>query len=985
MISDSDRHEWVIDSGIDALLTSLNIVSLKNYEPHEYLLYGLLRSDRRNSGVLINKYLARYAPLENGGWWCSGVDVLTGEDSVWGCFKPHIPHEYEEKPKGFDPNSNAKNKKIKYEHPPKVATEIFALKVPLHIWKAIGERYNAPLPNNIVVTPEGRAIGFWAWVINNPSIPLIITEGAKKAGCLITNSYVAIALPGIYGGYRQLKDNWGNKIGKPRLIPQLEIFAHRDREIIFAFDNDTKSKTIANVRTAIRVTGGLLASRGCKVTVVSWNSPEKGVDDLIVAKGVDFFSIFYNNRQPLSYFNILDFIDLSKYEPIKVDERYLSDHNTGTAQLIGIKSAKNTGKTELIARKVRKFIYEGRQVIVITHREQLAITLANRFGIDYRTEIKTSVIGGALGYALCIDSLHPHANPPFNPDEWREAIVILDEVEQVLWHTLNSDTCQNNRVTIINSFKQLLQTVVGTGGQIIVADADLSPIALDYIRALIGFPIETYVLENKHNPNEGKRHLINYSGNDPRKLVANLVKHLELGDKALIHTTGQKAQSKWGTINLESDLNKKFPTARILRIDRESVAEPNHPAFGCMGNLNAIIAQYDIVICSPIVETGVSIDLEQHFDSVWCIAYGLQTVDAVCQTTERLRDHVTRHIWVKATAKNNRIGNGLTSVKSLLYSEHKTTRANITLLQQADIDEFDDLDVNYSNESLLTWGKRGCVVNDGKNNYRESVLNKLREEGYSITNFKFEDKTSETVINESLKQTRKENYQTYKEDVSNVEKPTPEILEELKHKRTKTKTERLQERKGKLENRYGVEVTPELIEKDDKGWYNKLTLHYYLTVGNIYLAQRDKQSLETLTANSKGFAFKPDVNKCTLSAKVKALEELDIKQFLNPFATFTAKSLAGWLEKMIQYRYEILTLLGVTINPTKDSAIAVAQRILRKLDVQLKYLNTRGSRKDKQRVYGGCQLDPDGRKAVFDNWLSRDEKAFSRETVRTLF
>ncbi|MGK7893037.1 MAG: hypothetical protein AB4372_05210, partial [Xenococcus sp. (in: cyanobacteria)] len=96
-------------------------------------------------------------------------------------------------------------------------------------------------------------------------------------------------------------------------------------------------------------------------------------------------------------------------------------------------------------------------------------------------------------------------------------------------------------------------------------------------------------------------------------------------------------------------------------------------------------------------------------------------------------------------------------------------------------------------------------------------------------------------------------------------------------------------------------------------------------------------------------------------------------------------SLAGWLEKMIQYRYEILMLLGVTINPTKDSAIAVAQRILRKLDVQLKYLNTRGSRKDKQRVYGGCQLDPDGRKAVFDNWLSRDEKAFSRETVRTLF
>ncbi|MGK7892124.1 MAG: hypothetical protein AB4372_00320, partial [Xenococcus sp. (in: cyanobacteria)] len=185
--------------------------------------------------------------------------------------------------------------------------------------------------------------------------------------------------------------------------------------------------------------------------------------------------------------------------------------------------------------------------------------------------------------------------------------------------------------------------------------------------------------------------------------------------------------------------------------------------------------------------------------------------------------------------------------------------------------------------------------------------------------------------------------------------------------------------------RYGVEVTPELVEKDDKGWYNQLTLHYYLTVGNMYLAQRDKQSLETLTASSKGLAFKPDVNKCTLSAKVKALEELDIKQFLNPFALFTAKSLAGWLEKMVQYRYEILMLLGVTINPTKDSAIAVAQRILKKLGLKLKKLYTRGSRKDKQRVYGGCQLDSDKREEVFESWLSRDEKAFSRETVLTLF
>ena len=524
------------------------------------------------------------------------------------------------------------------------------------------------------------------------------------------------------------------------------------------------------------------------------------------------------------------------------------------------------------------------------------------------------------------------------------------------------------------------------GGKIIVADADLSPIALDYIRALIGFPIETYVLENKHNPNKGKRQVISYSGNDPRKLLAKLLKAIEQGHRVLIHTTGQKAESKWGTINLESYLKKNFPQARILRIDSESTGDPNHPAFRCMGNLNAILTQYDIVICSPVVETGISIEVEKHFNSVWCIAYGLQTVDAVCQTTERLRDDVIRHIWVKATSKDSCIGNRSTSVKSLLSSEHKKSRLNMTLLQRADLNDFDEIDVNYSPESLLTWAKRGCVINEGQSNYREAVLNKLREEGYEVSYFKEEeeDKTSETLVSKSLKETRDLNYQNHNQEVSDVDSPTPELLEELKHKRTRTKTERLQEKKGKLENRYGVEVTPELIKKDDKGWYNKLTLHYYLTVGNIYLAHRDKQSLETLTASSKGFAFKPDVNKKTLSAKVKALEELDIKQFLNPEAKFTAKSLDGWLEKMVKYRYEILILLGVKINPTKDSAIAVAQRILRKFDLKLEYLYTRGSRKDKQRVYGGCQINHDERKAIFKNWLERDKKAFSRETVLTL-
>ncbi len=989
MIKDSHKHEWITLSGIDPKLTQLAIISLENYTPHEYLLYALTCQHRRNDGTLRKYWIERFNHLVHGGWFCFTVNVFTGEIDEWGCFKPDVPYVKVEQPNGFDPNSTAKQKIYKYEHPPKTPTKIFALPIPLHLWQAIAEFYDIPLPDNIEVTIDGRALGFWQWVIANPKIPLIITEGAKKAACLITNAFVSIALPGIYGGYRQERDNFNKKVGKPKLIPELEVFTHPDREIIFAFDNDNKPKTIANVWNAIQTTGALFKKKSCKVSVISWNTTEKGVDDLILAKGIDFFQTLYNNRKSLSDFNIFTLLDLSAYDPIQVNEPYVTDENNPDPliQLLALKSAKNTGKTQWISRQVYQAIRDGKPIIVLTHRKQLGRGLAYRFGLDYRTDIETSIYEGKLGYALCIHSLHPYANPPFNPDDWREAVVIIDEVEQVLWEMLNSNTCQNMRIPIIQTLKQLLQTVVGTGGKIIVADADLSPISLDYIRALIGFPIKTWVLENKFNPNKGKRKVISYSGSDPRKIIAALVKALQNGEKALVHLSGQKQQSTWGTQNLESYLKKKFPDRKILRIDSESVDNPHHPAFNSMANLNSIVGLYDIVICSPVIETGVSIDLYNHFDGVWCLAYGHQTVDVVCQTLERLRDHVIRHIWAKDTAKNHRIGNGSTTVRSLLYSEHQVCKANIKLLQQADFDDFDDFDVNSSRESLTAWANRACVINHSQNTYRQSILNKLQQEGYDVSSFqeeqqKEEEKTFEKQVKEAVKHNKHEDYQTYKQDVSDIPSPTPSQLKSLQQKSVKTKEEQLQLRKGQLIELYGITVTPFLVEKDDKNWYSQLELQYYLTVGHKYLSFRDKRNLEKLTRRSPGKAFKPDVNKVTLSSKIKALEIIEIWQFLDPTARFTSESLEDWFQRILTYRFEIYRLLGVIINPN-NNPIKAAQQLLAKFDLKLEYKGRPGKRHNQQRTYGGANLNPDGREAIFAHWLARDEKMYSPQTVST--
>lgn len=988
MTNEFHLQEW-LDSAVDPGLIRLNVESLSGFEPYEYLLFALSNEERRNDGRLRDKWLNRYAHCEHGGYWINSVDVLTGKDTQWGQFKPDRPYQYQEKPRGFGSSSKAKNKFIKYEAPPKIPTEIFALKVTLSIWKTIAKRYDVPLPENIIVTDDGRALGFWAWVITNPEVPIIITEGAKKAGALLTAGYVAIALPGIYNGYRQNKDDYGNKIDFPYLIPQLKAFATKGREIIFCFDNDLKPKTIKSVRTAIAKTGKLFAREGCRVSVIAWSYPEKGVDDLIVARGKDCFYKVYKARLPLSRFNLASLLDLSKYRPLKVNERYLSESliPPDLAQIIGLRSPKGTGKTEWLARQIQKLIREGKPVLVITHRIQLAKALCSRFGIDHIEEIKSSETVGILGYGLCIDSLHPNSQAHFNPENWSEAVVILDECEQVIWHMLDSSTCQENRIAIIENFQQLLKTVVGTGGKIYLSDADLSCIAIDYVRKLIDIPVNTWVVENVYKSNV-KRKLISYSGSDPRELIAALTKAIARGEKALIHTTGQKAKSKWGSINLESYLKQQFPDLKILRIDRDSVAEPNHPAYGCMSNLDAILSNYDVAIASPVVETGVSVDIKGHFNSVWCIAQGVQTVDAVCQAVERLREDVPRHIWVKTTAKGNRIGNGSTSIRGLLASQHKLTTANIRLLQQVGINEFDDLDVSFSPESLNNWAKRACVINSGKNDYREEVITKLTLEGYELVEPNEDDLEDVILVRDSIIETCQQNYQTYCQAVPKVETPNDSELEELSNKKAKTEDERLRERKGNLVKRYGVEVTPELVKKDDNGWYPQLQLHYYLTIGNQYLAERDRRLLSKLKEQGNGRAFKPDINKKQLSAVVKSLELLDIKQFLDPNAEFTKNTLDKWFSRIIEMRFQIQIILGVGINPEKDSAIAVAQRILNKLGLKLELIHQIRIDGKPTRVYKGCDLNPDEREAVFDTWLERDSSQatvtpFSKEDIYT--
>ena len=1005
-----DRHyrEW-IESAVDPEIIRLNVESLSGDAAYEALLYGLPNSERLNNGRLATGWLRKYSHLEDGGWFCAGVDILTGGPTRWGGFKPDKPRidldgmtldqlkslclNQGINPYGWDKSQlirqlNAKGQKskpIKYEHPAKCPTEIFALRITYRIGLKIAEKqglkddYLDHLGDNSL---DSEDRDFWQWVIDRPWINLSYTEGAKKAGAILSAGYAAIALPGIYSGYRQSKDFHGKAIEMPRLIPQLMPFCQAGREIAFFFDQDSKPSTIKNVRRAIERTGQLLGSQGCKVSVARWAREFKGIDDFIASQGIEAFDQIFSERISLDAYKIENFSAITP--DLKINERYISQslEVPESAKIIGIKAPKGAGKTEWISEKIAPALAKGDRVLVLTHRVQLGKELANRFGINYRSELVKSEDGSLLGYCLCIDSLHPKANPKFNPNDWENTTIIIDECEQVFWHLLNSPTCEQYRVKIIDCLRELFRIVVSTGGKIYLADADLSMNAISYVQSLIGFPVESYIIENTYK-SPFKRNLYLFDGNNPSSLIQELEVAVSSGQKVICFTDGQKHKSNWGTRNLEYYLKKKYPNTKILRIDSESVSDRSHPAYGCMGNLDQILCQYDLVICSPVIETGVSIDVN-HFGAVFAISHGVQSVDSFAQTLARVRVDIPRYIWVSGHSPN-RIGNGSTDLKQLLAGEHFKAKNTIRMLQSVglrEIPEFTFLeDGEKYSPSLSLWGKNAVKINLEAKNYRELLMKKLENEGYKITLIEPGDKESIEALKDEIKSASDENYSEHKEAVLSADTISNSEYNSLKEKRELSEKERNQLKRARIERTYGINLTDELITKDDDGWYPQIRLHYFLSVGNEFLADRDSKKLDDALENGGGKVFKPDINRSLLSAKIKLLNLLNVDQFFDPEREFTGDDLADWIDRLKNPTIisQIKSILGFSLS-MGDTAIGFAQRLLAGFGLRLSFVSHRrrgdGSR---QRVYRGADPLADGRGEVFERWLERDRELGNQE------
>jgi uncharacterized protein (DUF927 family) len=180
-------------------------------------------------------------PCEARGYLWQGIDPFTGDACNKSTqFKP------------FNSRRDSKGKEIKYE----------SVKVDKKKDDFGSEAFFCQ-----VDVPD-----YWLNILNNPAIPIVVTEGIKKAIHLNFHGYHAISISGIWNFQ---KDNILNST-------LIKFFAS-GRTVYFCADMDWQEKD--GVRAAVERFCDLVSACGCKVLLPQWNKEFKGIDDYGVKFG----------------------------------------------------------------------------------------------------------------------------------------------------------------------------------------------------------------------------------------------------------------------------------------------------------------------------------------------------------------------------------------------------------------------------------------------------------------------------------------------------------------------------------------------------------------------------------------------------------------------------------------------------------------------------------------------------------------------------
>ncbi|WP_061254498.1 plasmid replication protein, CyRepA1 family [Leptospira interrogans] len=274
---------------------------------------------------------------------------------------------------------------------------------------------------------------------------------------------------------------------------------------------------------------------------------------------------------------------------VVLDNRFLNEYRDwekidSKTQIIH--SSHGTGKTEWVLNELR-----NKTFLYVTHREELARDFsirATNAGISNVFYKDLDINGYRLissSIVICIDSLWK-----VNSENFKNHILIIDEFDQFVSH-LHGSTCKENRISI---YLNLREIVINSNRNYFLS-ADFPKVALDFISKVISQKDLAYVF-NQFIPNPNRSLFLHRS---EESVLQHAFDRLKDGHKVSIASfSKKKAQIYERRFQSEFESSNK----RILCIVQDT---KNLDEQRALLSDKSLVTQYDVIIFSPVISTGV--------------------------------------------------------------------------------------------------------------------------------------------------------------------------------------------------------------------------------------------------------------------------------------------------------------------------------------------------------------------------------------------
>jgi len=621
---------------------------------------------------------------------------------------------------------------------------------------------------------------------------------------------------------------------------------------------------------------------------------------------------------------------------------------------------------------------------------------------QYGEQIENIHTASAKTLALCWDSLWRATDR-----DLKDSLIIIDEAELGFKHFINGSTCKRNRPHLLKVFKEKIIECLISGGRVILSDADLTDLPVNYIRQILPIPIKPFIVKNEYIGDE-TRWIVEVRTESKGDTLTGIIEAIGDGEYLAITTDSQaEAQA------LEECILRKFKNefcalldakgkvsqeaitrekALIVRVDRTTTEAETVKKFIQKPNEQILFWKPRILIYTPSMGVGVSIDETTqrwdeewqenvpYFDAVHGLFFGVIEPSEVRQQLARFRANVPRIVYCKESNK------ALEGCSSFFPEEVKrqTLKYNHSALNILDIAkgiagyEADDEQIREAMLQLLTeaWDENSrcwkepsidlasafkARENYGLWNLANLLREELEDEGHTVV-------TLEGVKTDLVAQMADIKDELKMEEAALIAEASTMPVEEARKILKKlgvTKEESRSAQKTLLQEELPqVNLTPTFVKKaivdDRRQWLNQQRLFWYYSNTEAVKQIDTDHWLSSLKKFTQGTPFMRDIRshvpKVEALSKSGVFEFVDLSNCERIYQGDTPEAKA-FLKKCLKHKDDLKIALNILVT-NKSSPIGLANRILSKVGLKLEKL-TRSNKDTRWRLSTNLVNDPD--------------------------